>query len=293
MTPSPKPLRLGVLPWRVRPSPGLDAWAERLDAEVTRAAAGGAELLLMPEYAPLEMATQSEPDLDGELRAAVAIAPAAVEAARDIARRHRVWLLPGSLPFADGRRIHNRAPLISADGRVAFQDKSIMTRFEAELWRIEPGLPPAVFDTPWGRIGISICYDLEFPPLVRAQVEAGAWLILAPTCTDTPAGFNRVRIAARARAMENQCFVAVAPTIGEAPEIAAVDESCGHACVFGPIDRGFADDGVIAEGNDDSDAWLFADLDPARLLAVRRDGAVFNHADYPSAPPPCAPAVFA
>ena len=293
MTSLAKPLRLGVLPWRVRPTPGLDAWANRLEAEVIRAVAGGAELLVMPEYAPLEMATQGEPDLDGELRAAAALAPAAVAAACDIARRHRVWLLPGTLPFAEGSRIHNRAPLIAADGSVAFQDKRRMTRFEAELWWIKPGQHPQVFDTPWGRIGISICYDLEFPPLVRAQVEAGAWLILAPSCTDTPAGFNRVRIAARARAMENQCFVAVAPTIGEAPGIATLDENCGHACVFGPIDRGFADDGVIAEGAEGSDAWLFADLDPARLFAVRSDGAVFNHADYPIAPPPCSLAVFA
>ena len=60
-----------------------------------------------------------------------------------------------------------------------------MTRFETESWGVRSGLPPAVFETPWGRIGIAICYDSEVPPLVRAQVEANAWLILVPTCTDT------------------------------------------------------------------------------------------------------------
>ena len=286
-------LRLGVLPWRVRAVPGLDSWAERLDREVAIAAGAGARMLVMPEYSPLEMATGRVPDVATELRVACALAPFAVEAARDVARRHGVWLLPGTMPFEEAGIIRNRAPFISPDGFVAYQDKSRMTRFEAELWRISPGAPPAVFETPFGRIGISICYDLEFPSLVRAQVEAGAWLILAPTCTDTQAGFNRVRIAGSARAMENQCFVAIAPTTGTAPWIATLDENIGAACVLGPVDRGFSDDGVVIQSEMGSSDWLFADLDPDRLQTVRREGAVFNHADHPPAPPPCALGVFA
>jgi predicted amidohydrolase len=286
-------LRLGVLAWQVRPMPGLDAWATRLDREVATAAAAGARMLVMPEYAPLEMAVGRVPDVEAELRNACALAPLAVEAARAVAIRHGVWLLPGTMPFEADGTIRNRAAFIAPDGRVAFQDKSRMTRFEAELWHVSPGAPPAVFETPFGRVGIAICYDLEFPSLVRAQVEAGAWLILAPTCTDTAAGFNRVHIAGRARAMENQCFVAVAPTTGIAPEIATLDENIGAACVFGPVDRGFADDGVIATGGLGDGAWLFANLDPARLEVVRREGAVFNHADHGPPPPPCASAAFA
>jgi predicted amidohydrolase len=287
------PLRLGVLPWQVRPTPGLDAWATRLDHEVSVATAAGAQMLLMPEYAPLEMAAGHVPDVAAELRQACALAPSAVEQARQIAQRHKIWLLPGTMPFEQDGIIHNRAPFIAPNGTVAFQDKRVMTRFEAELWRISPGAPPAVFDTDFGRIGIAICYDLEFPPLVRAQVEAGAWLILAPSCTDTPAGFNRVRIAAASRAMENQCFVAVAPTTGTAPHIATLDENIGAACIFGPVDRGFANDGVIAQAEMGSPNWLFADLDPTRLAIVRSQGAVFNHTDYPPPPPPCRAAAFA
>jgi predicted amidohydrolase len=286
-------LRLGVLPWQVRPTPGLDAWATRLDHEVTIAAAAGAQMLVMPEYAPLEMAAGHVPSVTEELRQASALAPLALERARDIAKHHNIWLLPGTLPFEQAGKIHNRAPFIAPDGTAAFQDKRTMTRFEAERWHISPGAPPAVFDTPFGRIGIAICYDVEFPPLVRAQAEAGAWLILSPSCTDTPAGFNRIRIAAAARAMENQCFVAVAPTTGSAPEIATLDENFGAACIFGPVDRGFPDDGIIAQGTMNAAHWLFADLDPARLATVRTQGAVFNHADYPQAPPPCQAASFA
>jgi predicted amidohydrolase len=207
---------------------------------------------------------------------------------RDAAMRHNVWLLGGSLPVrrSDGTVV-NHAPLLAPDGRVGFQDKRLLTRFEAEMWHLSPGAPPGVFETPWGRIGVSICYDLEFPPLARAQVDAGAWLLLAPSCTDTRAGFNRVRLSARARALENQCFVAIATTVGDAPWLASSDENHGYAAVYGPVDRGFPEDGVLARGPMDTPGWLYADLDPGRLDAVRQDGAVFNHRDYPSSTAPC------
>ena len=150
---------------------------------------------------------------------------------------------------------------------------------------MQPGGPPAVFETQWGRIGIAICYDLEFPALVRAQVEAGAWLILVPTCTDTMWGFDRVRLAARARALENQCYVAIAPTVGDRP-VRHPRYEPGLRCRLRPVDRGFPEDGLLARGALDADQWVFADLDPARLEQVRADGGVRNHRDWPADPPP-------
>jgi len=278
-------LRLGLLQWKIARAQGIAAWAARLESEVATAARAGAQLLVMPEYAPLEAAAGATPDLAAELAFAVAHADQAVAAAAAIARAHNVWLLPGTLPFHVNGTLHNRAPLIDPTGRVAFQDKHVMTRFEAESWNISPGAPPSVFETPWGRIGIAVCFDLEFPTLVRAQIEAGAWLILAPSCTDTLAGFNRVRIAAAARAMENQCFVAIAPTVGDASWSGALDTNRGHAAVFGPVDNGFPEDGILARGPLDQAGWLYADLDSTRLETVRREGAVRNHLSWPATPP--------
>jgi predicted amidohydrolase len=246
----------------------------------------------MPEYAALELALGEAPDLAGELARGIAAGEAALDVMRAVAQRHKVWLVPGTLPFAVDGRVVNRAPLVAPDGSLAFQDKHVMTRFEAEEWLIAPGAPPCVFETDFGRIGIAICFDAEFPPLVRTQVEAGAWLILAPTCTDTAHGFSRVKIAARARAMENQCFVAVAPTVGEAPWCGALDANTGQAGIYGPVDRGFAASGIVAEGEMNEGGWVFADLDPARLDAVRQEGAVRNHLSWPAPPPPAPPARF-
>ena len=279
-------MRLGVCQWAVGRPSGVTGWAARLEREVAAAAAQGGELLVMPEYAPLEMAAGDAADVDRELRVAVDLAAAAIEAARKVARRHRVWLIPGTLPMDVGGRIINRAPLISAEGAVAFQDKHVMTRFEDERWGVVAGAPPSVFDTPWGVLGISVCFDMEFPALVRAQVEAGAWLILGPTCTDTMAGFNRVRIAAAARAMENQCFVGIAPTVGEAPWCGTLDVNRGYGAVFGPVDRGFPEDGVLARGALDRGGWVFADVERGALDVVRDEGQVRNHRSWPAAVPP-------
>ncbi|MFM7778137.1 MAG: nitrilase-related carbon-nitrogen hydrolase, partial [Alphaproteobacteria bacterium] len=237
-----RPIRLGLLQYPVgRPASiadfaaGLDRWLEEGRAS--------ADLLVLPEYAAVELGAAlniGEATEAAELAAMIKAAPDILTAMRDAAKRHRIWLQPGTLPMraADGRVI-NRAPLITPEGLIAFQDKRAMTRFEAERWGVSQGADPNVFDTPWGRIGISICYDIEFPKHARVQVMAGAWLILTPSCTDSLAGFNRVHFSARARALENQCYVAITPTVGEAPWSAALDVNRGRAGVFGPMDRGF------------------------------------------------------
>jgi len=189
-----------------------------------------------------------------------------------------------------GGRVVNRAPLITPDGRIAVQEKRIMTRFEAERWGVCPGAPPRVFDTDWGRVGIAICYDAEFPKAARAQVLAGAWVLLVPSCTDSWHGAERVRLGARARAMENQCFVAVAPTVGDLPGSAALDENRGWAGIYAPVDRPFPETGVLAEA---AEGWVSARLDRAAMEQAREDGAVRHHRDFPRAPvPPCEAAVF-
>jgi predicted amidohydrolase len=276
-------LRLALAQYPITAPTRLEQFWTKLDSVLGDAEAGGAQMAVLPEYASMEVAAcfPGAGTPSGELASVSHAAPTLLAGFRDAARRHKIWLLPGTLPWANGGRVVNLAPLIDPLGRMAAQEKSVMTRFEAESWGVCPGAAPRVFATDWGTIGIAICYDVEFPQLVRAQAEAGAWLVLAPSCTDSLHGFNRVRLSARARALENQCFVAISPTVGLAPSLASVDENHGYAAVYGPVDRGFPADGVIARGVLDEPGLVFADLDADTLSAVRADGAVRNFRDWP------------
>ena len=281
------PLRLALCQWPVEQTASVAAFEAKLDRWCAEAARS-AELLLLPEYAPVELcaalagksaATEAE-----ELAAMLPAADAILAALRRAAMRHGIWLAGATLPMhgPDGLP-RNRCPLIRPDGAIAFQDKRIMTRFEAERWGIHPGEPSAVFDTPWGRLGISICYDVEFPKFARLAAEAGAWLILCPSCTHSEAGAERVRIGARARALENQFYVATAPTVGDAPWSSALDANRGRAGVYGPVDSGFPPGGIVVEGPSDTPGLVSVTLDPAPLHHIREHGAVRPFHDFPRA----------
>ena len=239
----------------------------------------------------MEYAAASGADTAGNLQtslAAVSEALAQMDAAHaDLARRHGVHILAASGPSARDGRYVNAARLFSPSGKMGVQEKLIMTPFERD-WGISGGERLRVFETALGRIGVAICYDSEFPLLVRAQAEAGAEIILIPSCTEFASGYNRVRTAAMARALENGCVTVVSPTIGDAPWSPAVDRNAGAAGVYVPPDHAFSDTGVVAEGIFNQPQWVYADVALDRLREIKASGEMRNSADW-SAQPGAAP----
>ncbi|MCB1354656.1 MAG: carbon-nitrogen hydrolase family protein [Rhodobacteraceae bacterium] len=246
----------------------------------------GAELLVFPEYASMELASLAEAEIAGDLARSIeavqARLPDVDSLHASLAREFGVYICAGSAPARRPDRLPaNRARLFAPDGSVGHQDKMIMTRFEREEWGIGHGDALRIFDTELGRIGILICYDSEFPLLARRLVEAGAEILLVPSCTDTMQGYWRVRIGAMARALEGQCVVVQAPTIGDAKWLAAADVNVGAAAIYGPPDGGFPDDGVIAQGKVGEAGWVYADVSLDAIREVRETGAVFNMKHWP------------
>ena len=260
------------------------AFAERVSASVAEAARAGAQMIVLPEYLALEAAAVLDEAERGDFVRSLAGLQvhhdAYVALARELARTHAIHLVAGSfLLDIGGGRYRNRAYFVSPEGRVAFQDKLTLTGFERQAGVIVPGDELKVFDTTFGRVGIDICYDVEFPLYARAQVEAGARVILVPSCTDTDAGANRVRIGCQARALENQVFVACAVTAGEAAWSPALDVNTGRSAIYTPIDRGFPSDGVQVQA-DATSGWAIAELDLAALDSFKREAQVANANDW-------------
>ena len=261
----------------------LNSFAD-FEAKMTRwvaeAAGQGAQLLVFPEYGAMELASLGgeavADDLEGVLSEAARHRPAADALQARLAAEHGVYILGGSGPVFSGNRPVNRATFFGPSGVLGHQDKQIMVRFEREDWDVVPGAGLTLFDTELGRIGIVICYDSEFPLLSRALTEAGAEILLAPSATETWAGYNRVRIGAMARALENQCVTVQAPLVGQSDWCAGCEENTGRAGIYGPPDRGWPAEGVLAESDRDAPGWVYATISRQLIADTREDGGVLN-----------------
>lgn len=284
MTGPRAPLRVAAAQYPLDPPADFAAWEAKVSAWVAEGAATGAALLVFPEYGAMEMAAAAGPAVAASLaQSLAAVADRLDDMDRvhvTLARRHGVHILAASGPRrrADGAFV-NTARLITPTGRIGRQDKLIMTPFE-HAWGIVPGGPLRVFDTALGRLAVAICYDSEFPLLVRAQVEAGAEVLLIPSCTEWLSGYHRVRAAAAARALEGQFATVMSPTVGLAPWSPAVDRNSGAAGIYVPPDRALSLTGVVAEGERDAPGWVAGTIDRAALEALRASGEMRNRDDW-------------
>jgi predicted amidohydrolase len=243
------------------------------------------DLLVFPEYGAMELISLIDPSQMTSLETVIpALAPIKVKVEalhRNLAREHDCHIVAASAPTIAEGRLVNRAQIYAPDGGIGIQDKQIMTPFERAAGPILSGKDGLkLFDTALGRIGILICYDCEFPLLARSLIEAGADILLIPSCTDTLAGYHRVRIGAQARALEGQCITVQASTVGAVEWLPIVNENVGAGGIFGPPDIGLPDDGVIALGEINKPGWTRGEIDLTTLRNVRREGDVQNFAHW-------------
>ena len=278
-------MRVAACKYPVGAPRDFEAFAAKQAALLGEAKARGARVAVLPEYLALELAAGFEPatraDLAASLAALQPLRAAWLALYARLARELGLWINAGSFLLATGDgRYRNRSDLFAPEGGHAWQDKLQLTGFERQARVIAPGDALKVFELDGVRAGVAVCYDSEFPLPVRAQREAGARLLLVPSCTDTEAGATRVRIGCLARALENRMFVAQAVTAGEAPWSPALDANTGEAALLAPMDVGLPADGVLAQTRG-GEAWAIADLDLAALEASAAQAQVANDRDWP------------
>lgn len=136
-----------------------------------------------------------------------------------------------------------------------------------------------IYETDAGKIGILICYDVEFPELPRLLAEQGMQILFVPFLTDTQNAYNRVRYCAQARAIENECFVAITGCIGNLPKVENMDIQYSQSAVFTPCDFAFPSNGIKSEATANTEMILIADVDLSLLDELHAHGSVRNLKD--------------
>jgi predicted amidohydrolase len=278
-------MKIAVAKYPIGAPVDFAAFADKQAALIGQAAQAGAQLAVLPEYLSLELAatfaSAVSEDLPASLAAIQALHPQYLALFAQLAQRHRLHLIAGSFLLASGEgRYRNRAYWFAPDGSHGWQDKLQLTGFEKATGLIDGGDALKVFAAGDGvRAGVAVCYDSEFPLPVRAQYEAGARLLVVPSCTDTEAGATRVRIGCLARALENRIFVAQSVTAGLAEWSPALDVTTGEAAIYAPMDAGFPADGIVAQTRGEQ-VWALAELDFAAFEASRARAQVANDRDW-------------
>ena len=214
---------------------------------------------------------------------------------RELARELGIWLLLGSLvidpagePGADLKeeRLANRSFLLDVTGTVVARYDTIHM-FDIDLPGGEsyresnayrPGGETAVAETPWGRLGLSVCYDVRFPYLYRALSHAGAGFLSVPSVFTVPTGRAHWHVLLRARAIENGAFVFAPAQCGEHP---GGRKSYGHSLIVNPWGE------VLADGGEEA-GFVTARIDPEKIADARRSVPSLTH-DRPFTPPVPAP----
>lgn len=275
---TPANFRVACVPWRVDPVADFAAFARRARYFVKTAATDyAAEIVLFPEFFTVPLLTTREPLVpsEGIRHLAREFTAPLTELMAGLAREFALPVVAGSHPVeqADGS-LRNVSMIFSPDSHLLSQPKLHITPWETETWGIAGGDSLAILETPKTKIGVLICYDVEFPEAVRALADAGVELLLVPYCTDNRQGWLRVTKCAAARTVENQIYVATAGIVGNLSGVPGMNIHHGRAAVYTPCDFGFARDGVAAESDPNVEALLIADLDLAALRRSRSAGTV-------------------
>ncbi|MDQ6736741.1 MAG: carbon-nitrogen hydrolase family protein [Gemmatimonadota bacterium] len=271
-------VRVCTLQYLIRPINTFEEFRDQVAALVETAADYKCQLVVFPEYFTVQLLTLGDVrrPMPEQIRALAAQTPRFLELMTDLARRHNIYVVAGTIPvLVPGTdQVRNISHVLSPSGRCEQQAKLHMTRFESEEWFVSPGAGLKVFDTAIGRMAVTVCYDVEFPEVARAAARLGANILVVPSCTDDRQGFLRVRYCAHARAIENQMFVIHSSTVGSLPMVPAVHLNYGQASILTPSDFQFARDGILAEGNPNQEMMVIGELDVASLMEARTRGTV-------------------
>ncbi len=273
-------VRVGLVQWQMRSYKNIEELFEQVEFFVDAVSSYRCDFALFPEYfnAPLmaEYNHMSEPDA---IRALSEFTEPMKKKFQEMAISYNINIITGSMPELTDGVLKNVGYLCKRDGEVEKYEKLHVTPDEAKIWGLTGGNTLKAFDTDCGKIGILICYDVEFPELGRLLSDQGMKMLFVPFMTDTQNSYSRVRNCAQARAIENECYVAIAGSIGNLPKVHNMDIQYAQSVVFTPCDYPFPFNGIKAEATPNTEMILVADVDLDLLKNLHEFGSVKNLKD--------------
>jgi len=275
-----KVVRLGLIQWQMRPYKHLDELLHQAEYFIDAVSGYRSDFALFPEFfnAPL-MADNNHLEEPQAIRELAKHTATIVQRFSELAISYNINIISGSMPEIKNDRLYNAGYLCKRDGTVERYEKLHVTPDEVKVWGMDVGEELKVFDTDCGKIGILICYDIEFPELSRLLAEKGMDILFVPFLTDTQNGYSRVRNCAQARAIENECYVAIAGSVGNLPKVHNMDIQYAQSMVFTPCDFAFPANGIKAEATPNTEMILIADVDIDLLRELHQFGSVRNLKD--------------
>ena len=275
-------VRVGLVQWQMRSYQTLDDVFEQVEFFIDAVSGYKSDFVLFPEYfnAPL-MAKFNHMGEAQSIRALAQYTEEIRDRLINLAIKHNINIITGSMPYvkAEDNGLYNVGFLCRRDGSYEMYEKVHVTPDEVKSWGLSGGRMVKTFDTDCAKIGVLICYDVEFPELSRLMADQGMQILFVPFLTDTQNGYSRVRVCAQARAIENECFVVIAGSVGNLPRVHNMDIQYAQSGVFTPCDFGFPTDGKRAEATPNTEMILVSDVDLDLLNELHTYGSVRNLRD--------------
>ncbi len=278
--PAKSVVRLGLVQWQMRLYRTVEQLFEQMEYFVDAVSAYRSDFALFPEFfnAPL-MALHNELPEGEAIRTLAEYTERIRDKFAELALGYNINIITGSMPLVRDGHLYNIGYLCRRDGSIEQYEKLHVTPDEVKCWGLKGGNKLRTFDTDCGKIGILICYDVEFPELSRLLAQEGMNILFVPFLTDTQNAFARVQLCARARAIENECYVAIAGSVGNLPKVHNMDIQYAQSAVFTPCDFAFPLHGIKAEATPNTEMLIIADVDLELLHDLRHSGSVRNMKD--------------
>ena len=273
-------VRIGAVQWQMRAVESVEEMLQQVEYFVDALSDYESDFALFPEFfnAPLMGLTDQGQQMEA-IRFLAGFTDRFKREMSQMAVSYNVNIITGSMPLLEGDSLYNVSYLCHRDGTIDEQRKLHITPHEKSDWVIEGGDRVEVFHTDAGRVGILICYDVEFPELGRLMADEGLEILFVPFWTDTRNAYLRVRHCAQARAVENECYVVICGSVGNLPQVESLDVQYAQSAVFSPSDFAFPHDAVMSETTPNTEMLMFSDLNLDDLLYLHNEGSVNNLKD--------------